>query len=392
MFMNWIKEFFFNTWTITILTGVVSSVLAHLVISIYTKRKANRVRMQKISTANNEILYVIRPLVVDNRMPNLNLLRSLIKSTARKYGLTPNDLYTPEIIIEDLTKEIMENMFLPTQEKLKLCDDFDNFIVRSDEPKKDTIKTQKTHIEDRMRIAFMSFIVAIMTMITMLFYLSEKRGNLLSNSNFAQIYIIIVLILLLSLLLIILLRLYKNLLMKRDIVNIDISKEIDTESANDIIQYKKLAKKLDEVDALNAWIVYRNMGAYFANIQKNESSVSYYSKAIASFPSVNQDNNALGELYILRGGVMKRLGIDSFDEALSSIKKGLILVNDDEIKGDAYYNMGCIYAKLDDKKEFNEIIHNKLSQLRGSIVQDVKERLRVWLNNNNVIKYLKELE
>ena len=391
--MDWFLGILLNTWTITVFTGIISSVIAHFCISLYTKRKANKVRLQKISQANNEILYAIRPLVVDSKMPTSNLLRSLINSTARKNGVSPNDLYTPEIIIENLKKEILENIFLSTQVKLKLCEDFDNQIILNENPKGSKIVSESGK-ENRF-VALTSIFVAIMTMtVTMLGLTNESgfvfRNSIDSNNPILILYIVLFTSMLMALVLLITRRL-KSLYRANTYKNqLDILGDINKEPKKGLIDYERIVKKLDEVDVLNAWKAYRNLGAYYANIQKNELSVQSYTKAIATFPSVNQDKDARGELYILRGGVMKRLGVDSFPDALSSIEKGLILVSDDHIKGDAYYNMACIYAKMNDKDKFNDIIFQKLSRLEEKEEEMVRKRVRNWLEKN-APNYISEL-
>ena len=363
-------------------------------ISLYTRRKANKVRLQKISQANNEILYAIRPLVVDNKMPTPNLLRSLINSTARKNGVNPNDLYTPEIIIENLTKEILENTFLSTQVKLKLCEDFDNQIIRNELPKKTRIVSESGK-ENRF-IILTSILIAIMTMFATMFMLTNESGIINRNSIESDNPILSVYIVLFASLIMVpiaLLVTERIKFLRRTNTNknqSDILRDINNEPKKGLIDYERIVRKLDEVDVLNAWTAYRNLGAYYANIQKNELSVQSYTKAIAAFPSVNQDKDARGELYILRGGVMKRLGVDSFPDALSSLEKGLILVSDDHIKGDAYYNMACIYAKMNDKDKFNDIIFQKLSRLDEKEEELVRKRVRNWLEKN-APDYISEL-
>ena len=105
-------------------------------------------------------------------------------------------------------------------------------------------------------------------------------------------------------------------------------------------------------------------------------------KAISVFPSDNNDNNVRGRLFILRGGVLKRLGVDYFNEALLSIQKGLEIVDDEHLKGDAYYNLACIYAKQDNRQMFDDIINNKLTSLAENEEKDILERLDKWLKIN----------
>lgn len=385
--MDWLLNVITNRWTISILTGIISSVLAHLGISLYTRRKANKVRLQKISTANNEILYVLRPLVVDSKMPAPNLLRSLINATARKYSLLPSDLYSPEVIVENLTKEILENMFLSTQDKLKLCEDFDSKIVRNNIPEKRRDAPDMYIMESRITM-LTSMVIAMITMVATMMTLTNKSDKLNINSDFIQVYAFIIFGV--SVIMLLLRIMQKKRFHRAKSVPSIVSNNIDTEHKKDIIEYERVAKKLDESDVQNAWVTYKTLGIYYANIQRNEVASQYYAKAIAVFPSVNQDKDAIGELYILRGGILKRLGVDSFTDAISSIKKGLKLVDNDHLKGDAYYNLACMYAKLDEKEKFNNILQQNLSQLDEKERVIVRQRVEHWLKNN-AADYLTEL-
>lgn len=87
-------------------------------------------------------------------------------------------------------------------------------------------------------------------------------------------------------------------------------------------------------------------------------------------------------MYILRGGILKRLGADFFDEALLSLQKGLEIVDDEHLKGDAYYNLACIYAKQDNRQMFDDIINNKLTSLAENEEKDILECLDRWLKIN----------
>ena len=87
-------------------------------------------------------------------------------------------------------------------------------------------------------------------------------------------------------------------------------------------------------------------------------------------------------MFILRGGVLKRLGVDYFNEALLSIQKGLEIVDDEHLKGDAYYNLACIYAKQDNRQMFDDVINNKLTSLDENEERDILERLDRWLKIN----------
>lgn len=374
--MDWefIKNILFNTWTLSIFTGIISSVIAHLCISLYSRKKANKVLQQKVASANNEILYALRPLVVDKEKPKLGLIRTLTKSIARKYAITVEDLYSPEIIVEELTKEILENMFLSTKEKLSLCGNLDEQIVRNDSPKYTVDGYHKTYQNTYMMICF-SILIVIFCMAT--FMLFFTKDNIFIDERLDSIFICILIIELIVLSILIYKRAHK-----RHKIDYFIKVGDDIEVSKSPDENERIAKKLDEIDVVNAWKVYMEMGIHYANQQKNLLASQYYKKAISVFPSDNNDNNVRGRLFILRGGVLKRLGVDYFNEALLSIQKGLEIVDDEHLKGDAYYNLACIYAKQDNRQMFDDVINNKLTSLDENEERDILERLYRWLKIN----------
>src|SRR5690554_6004366 len=102
------ETFFTNSWTIGIGGGIISGLIVFLVTSKIFSRRENKEYLQKIRIANNELLYAIRPLVVEQKLPTLDILNSILVSTAKKYNVQINDLYNKDAIADDLTKEVMD--------------------------------------------------------------------------------------------------------------------------------------------------------------------------------------------------------------------------------------------------------------------------------------------
>lgn len=115
------ETFFTNSWTIGIGGGVISGLIVFLVTSKIFSRRENREYLQKIRLANNELLYAIRPLVVEQKLPTIEMINSILISTSKKYSVQVNDLYKKDDIADDLTKEIMDNPFLTSESKLQYC-------------------------------------------------------------------------------------------------------------------------------------------------------------------------------------------------------------------------------------------------------------------------------
>lgn len=111
-----------NPWVTGIGGGIVSSLIVFFVTKYLFSKKENREYVQKIRTANNEILYSIRPLIIEKKLPTVDILSAIRISIAKKYGIKQEDLYNDFSLSNDLITEIMGNSFLSSEQKLEFCD------------------------------------------------------------------------------------------------------------------------------------------------------------------------------------------------------------------------------------------------------------------------------
>lgn len=106
----------------------------------------------------------------------------------------------------------------------------------------------------------------------------------------------------------------------------------------------------------DSWELYFSQGIAFANSRlsdlSNLKSLQSYSSAIAFLPK-NIDQNTKARLFIYRGALLKRL--NRLHEAESDIKIGLKYANSSYEINDGLYNLACVYAMLNRKKDFLEI-------------------------------------
>ncbi len=160
-------EIITNPWVIGIVGGIISGLVVFLITNRIFSRRENREYRQKIEMANKELLYSIRPLIVGQNIPSQDLVDSIIYSTARKYSVEINDLYENEELAEDLTKEILDNPFLNSENKLKYCE----LTAKLKELDTEDITEQKREViyvekEKPITKEFFSITLALMTTIT----------------------------------------------------------------------------------------------------------------------------------------------------------------------------------------------------------------------------------
>jgi len=115
-------EIFSNPWFIGIGGGIVSGLLVTLITRYLFSKRERREYQQKMETANNEIIYAIRPTIAEKVMPSIEMLEALFSATARKYNVSAVDLYSRASLANELIKEVMDNTFLASQQKVEFCD------------------------------------------------------------------------------------------------------------------------------------------------------------------------------------------------------------------------------------------------------------------------------
>lgn len=127
--MSDILAFLNNPWISSILSGFV----VYFVTNFFLSRKENREYSQKVRTANNELLYTMRPLVAQKQIPNHNIIKSLIQSIARKYEINRTDLLSLSLLADDLIREVMENPFLESDQKIEFCHKINEIVKINDD-------------------------------------------------------------------------------------------------------------------------------------------------------------------------------------------------------------------------------------------------------------------
>lgn len=145
-------EFFDNQWVIGIGGGVFSGLLVTLITRKFFASKDNREYWQRVKLANNEVVYAIKPFIVDGEVPDLHIIASMQSSTARKYGLDVSDMASLSDILEDLIKEIMDTSFISYVLKNQYCEKLSNLRPSlSDEEFIETYK-DRAIVEYRQRV------------------------------------------------------------------------------------------------------------------------------------------------------------------------------------------------------------------------------------------------
>lgn len=112
-----------NNWIIGIGGGLISTIL-YSSISFIIKKIS---KINDIKKANNEILSLLKPYVIDRGFPEIEIVKSLIEATARKYKISSKQMFSIPDICEELMKEITESIYITYEKKNEYNKDLTNY-------------------------------------------------------------------------------------------------------------------------------------------------------------------------------------------------------------------------------------------------------------------------
>lgn len=187
------KEFLSNSWVVSILSGILVFFITNSVIMLQNRRKHKK----QINDANNAILNRLRGYVVDNGLPQNEVINAVKASTSREYNVKYNELLKTNEFCEELITDIIGNIYISNDNKVKYIDILQKYLSEKDNFEKDiqinkeiesnnTKKRKKTH--NFKEIVF-SIVSALSTFIAV--FLTSLDTNEMSNFSIALITTII---------------------------------------------------------------------------------------------------------------------------------------------------------------------------------------------------------
>lgn len=121
-----------NPWIVGIGGGVISSLIVFFITKFFLSKKENKEYEQKVRLATNEVVYAVRPLVIDKAIPANDVLAALRSAIAVKYGVKVSDVIGIKQLVSMLVLEILSNSFLNSSQKNEYCN---LLMTMKDEPK-----------------------------------------------------------------------------------------------------------------------------------------------------------------------------------------------------------------------------------------------------------------
>lgn len=193
--------FLSNPWVVGIGTSILSGLIVYLITRKFLTSKENKEYNQCIKTANNEILYAFRPLIVQKNIPTKEIINSIFLSISRKYNVLKDDLYNIYSLIDDLINEIISNAFLSSDQKIEFCNLLNKLksINESEKEKKQPVVYQIEKKTDSS--TYFSLIIAMTTtmmvaVMTFFLYFYKDINSISEKSQLSEpIFIVFIAIL-----------------------------------------------------------------------------------------------------------------------------------------------------------------------------------------------------
>lgn len=123
-----VLEFFKNTWVVGIGSGIISSIAVYYLTNILVKHRDASKHLEQIQRANLDLIRTLKPYVAEKGLPQKEVVNAVITSTARKYGVSVDEVYTIRTICEELIREIIDNVYVSSDQKQEYTMQLYNYL------------------------------------------------------------------------------------------------------------------------------------------------------------------------------------------------------------------------------------------------------------------------
>jgi len=173
--MELVEKIVNNQWVINIGTGIAVYIVTTIISKIIFNKATNKERQKQVNNANNEIIRILKPYVVEKDILSKKIISSIIESIARKFGVSANELYNIKEICEELIREILESSYVDSNKKKEYISYLNDIIL--DESKYSMLNESIEQTSERQRqlnryrkiYSFVSMCMAITVMIISIF-------------------------------------------------------------------------------------------------------------------------------------------------------------------------------------------------------------------------------
>lgn len=177
-----------NPWFVGIGGGVISSLIVFFITKFILSKKENKEYEQKVRLATNEVVYAVRPLVIDKAIPANDILAALRSAIAVKYGVKVSDVIGIKQLVCILVLEILSNSFLNSSQKKEYCN---LLMTMKDEPKQ--TPSNDVHKRKSERNLYISMMLSLLSFSAVLgTVLVSKEKNVENVEVYKQGFFLII--------------------------------------------------------------------------------------------------------------------------------------------------------------------------------------------------------
>ncbi len=187
-------DFLNNAWVVGTGGGILSGLTVTWISRFMFSKKENGIYIQNLRSANNEVIYALRPAISENKFPSIEIIDALIEANCRKFKVEKRDMYNVKQIAEELTKEIMDTSFISYDKKQELFQHLINLYKEEVDVIKDTaVKKDMEVLEYKKRLLnIVTSMLGIMTTglvfaITMLSFYSKEINNIFNLNDLPKL-------------------------------------------------------------------------------------------------------------------------------------------------------------------------------------------------------------
>lgn len=178
-----------NPWFVGIGGGILSGFIVAFISRFIFSRRDSREYAQKVSQANHEVLYAVRPGISEGVIPTNTVLERLVDATSRKYSIDKSDMHDLDEISSELIKEVMDSSFISASAKQDFCDKLT--LIRKPDDISKRIGALKTYSEsDRYRqqlVLVLSLMAGVLTMVAAIVSITDTGSSDIESRTFLVI-------------------------------------------------------------------------------------------------------------------------------------------------------------------------------------------------------------
>ncbi|MCR4933376.1 MAG: hypothetical protein K6A29_04195 [Lachnospiraceae bacterium] len=136
-------EFLKSSWVVGIVTGIISGFLVYIFTNLIMKKKGKVEYYKNVSEANHYVIATLKPYISEKGLPNVDIFNAIISSTARKYSVGKNDMFSVAVFCEELIREIIGDVYVASEKKKEYTD---SLVIYINELKKSKDTKDKVDI------------------------------------------------------------------------------------------------------------------------------------------------------------------------------------------------------------------------------------------------------